>query len=264
MDKKPPKSESFYAGGAVAGAPVGGDIFIARGLNTLSRDVTVLPPKQQLGQRTLNVSGLELVQTENGEGYTAFTLTWDYTQFLNIYSPVFRIYADTGLSYYWRNGSATTDNQGGNFQLYQYADKPPCRIVIPGYDQRRVIFRVQTQQLNGYVSDFDSAPIVAGLAEPLEGRIKYCTAAYTCLPGDRTIIGDATSAGFSVTLLNTAVLPEGFTYTVKKNYADASGNSLTVQGSNTAQTIDGATTNVLTTAGTVRRYRKSGSIWEIV
>ena len=259
--RQPVKSDSFFRG---IEQPSSDQYIIDRVRNTVNRDIAATPPKQQLGQRTLNVTDLQLIRVQNGEGVTRFTLSWKYGTFLGLYTPVFRVYANLGLTFLWQTGDETTDNTSDVFELFKYSDNPPCHVDIYGYDRRRVVFKVQAQQLNGFSSDFETAPTVSGIADPLEGRVKSVSTTYTALPGDRTIIADTTSAGFTITLKNTQTLPEGYTYTIKKSYADVSGNTLTVAGSNSGQTIDGAATSTWTTAGQVRRFRRYGSVWEIV
>lgn len=66
------------------------------------------------------------------------------------------------------------------------------------------------------------------------------TAAYTATANDFTILCDATSAAFTVTL--PAATGSGRIYNIKK--IDASANDVTIDG-NAAETIDGAATKAL-------------------
>lgn len=70
------------------------------------------------------------------------------------------------------------------------------------------------------------------------------TANYTVLAADlgKTILCDATSAAFTVTLLAAATAGDGFTVTVKKT--DSSVNIVTIDGDG-SETIDGSTTYLL-------------------
>lgn len=70
------------------------------------------------------------------------------------------------------------------------------------------------------------------------------TANYTVLSADlgKTILCDATSAAFTVTLLAAATAGDGFTVTVKKT--DSSVNIVTIDGDG-SETIDGSTTYLL-------------------
>jgi hypothetical protein len=71
------------------------------------------------------------------------------------------------------------------------------------------------------------------------------TASYSCTIDDEVILADATSGAITITLFDTAQLPIGRKYTVKK--IDTSANAVTVQGFNSQQ-IDNAASYVNGTA----------------
>lgn len=85
------------------------------------------------------------------------------------------------------------------------------------------------------------------------------TTAYTATTTDHTIVGDATSAGFTITV-PTAVGCQGREYTIKK--IDSSANAVTI-GTTSSQTIDGATTYALSTQWQFVTIRSNGSNWYI-
>jgi hypothetical protein len=86
------------------------------------------------------------------------------------------------------------------------------------------------------------------------------TAAYTATAGDDLILGNATSAAFTVTL-PTAVGIKGKRYTVKKT--DASANAVTVDG-NGSETIDGALTKALGSQFATITIVSDNAAWQIV
>lgn len=86
------------------------------------------------------------------------------------------------------------------------------------------------------------------------------TGAYTILTSDQIVTGDATSAGFTITL-PTAVSKDGQTFTIKK--IDASANAVTV-GTTSSQTIDGSTTYSLPTRYKYVTVVSDGANWIIV
>lgn len=83
---------------------------------------------------------------------------------------------------------------------------------------------------------------------------------YGALTTDSTIIADATSAGFTVTL-PTAIGVAGKTYTVKK--IDSTSNVVTVNTSS-SQTIDGVLTQGITAQYTSITVISDGANWFIV
>ena len=86
------------------------------------------------------------------------------------------------------------------------------------------------------------------------------TTTYSAGLDDRTILGDATSAGFTITLPD-ATTNTGRYYTIKK--IDSSVNVVTV-GTTSSQTIDGATTKTLLTQYSFVEVQSNGTAWYIV
>jgi hypothetical protein len=86
------------------------------------------------------------------------------------------------------------------------------------------------------------------------------TGAYTLINTDSTILGDATSAAFTLTL-PTAVGIAGRIYTLKK--IDSSVNAVTIDG-NGAETIDGEATYSLSTQWKYVSIQSDGSNWVII
>jgi hypothetical protein len=86
------------------------------------------------------------------------------------------------------------------------------------------------------------------------------TTTYTITVADSVILADATSAAFTVNL-PTAVGITGRQYTIKK--IDVSANAVTLDG-NGSQTIDGATTRVLSTQYESVKVISDGANWFIV
>lgn len=89
------------------------------------------------------------------------------------------------------------------------------------------------------------------------------TTAYTTLAidNDNTILADATSAGFTVTLLAASTAGDGYEIAIKKT--DSSANKVTIDA-NASETIDGDLTKVLQTQYSWVVLRSDGSNWHIV
>jgi hypothetical protein len=86
------------------------------------------------------------------------------------------------------------------------------------------------------------------------------TGAYTVTVDDGVILCDASSAAFTVTL--PAVSGNaGLNFHIKKT--DSSGNAVTVDG-NASETIDGATTAVITAQWESIQIVSDGSAWYII
>lgn len=85
------------------------------------------------------------------------------------------------------------------------------------------------------------------------------TATYTVLTTDRRICFTALAAAATVTL-PTASTMSGKQITVKDESGNAATNHITVQVASSG-TIDGAATNVISTAYGVGRYYSNGSAW---
>ncbi len=115
----------------------------------------------------------------------------------------------------------------------------------------------------------DGDDVVKWTADPVAGSVGATgavdakTAAYTVTTGDatKTIAVDASSGALTVTLPAAASATNGFEVTVKKT--DSSANAVTIDG-NAAETIDGATTLVLSNENDSATLRCDGSNWFVV
>jgi hypothetical protein len=101
-----------------------------------------------------------------------------------------------------------------------------------------------------------TTPTVNGLIAALTTK----TSAYTATASDYTILGNATTASFQVTL-PTAVSATGQIYVIKK--IDSSANTVTI-GTTSAQTIDGQSTRVLSLQYDGVTVQSNGANWFIV
>lgn len=89
------------------------------------------------------------------------------------------------------------------------------------------------------------------------------TTAYTTVAADRgnTILADATSAGFTVTLLAAATAGDGHEIAIKKT--DSSTNVVTVDA-NGSETIDGDLTKLLQSQYDILILRSDGTNWHVI
>lgn len=92
------------------------------------------------------------------------------------------------------------------------------------------------------------------------GNLATKTGAYTITAGDHTIICNATSGSFTVTL-PAAASHTGRIYHIKK--IDSSGNAVTVDG-NSSETIDDGTTAILTIQYEAISIQSDGAEWWIL
>lgn len=89
------------------------------------------------------------------------------------------------------------------------------------------------------------------------------TSAYTLTAADYTILADATSGAFTVTLPTAAsayTAPSGRIYVIKK--IDATGNVVTIQAAG-AELIDGTNTKTISTGNNVIEIQSNGTSWYI-
>jgi hypothetical protein len=112
-----------------------------------------------------------------------------------------------------------------------------------------------------------SAPGPIGASSPSTGRFTGFqaatvtkTAAYTATSSDFTILCDATTAAFSVTLPAAAAHP-GRIYNVKK--IDVSANAVTIQA-NGAELIDGSNTKVIGSQYQSAQIQSNGTFWSVI
>jgi len=112
------------------------------------------------------------------------------------------------------------------------------------YDTSTNILKERNAANNAWIN-IGSYDQTSGLFIPASNSLTSAkTTAYTVVMADRnsTILCDATSAAFSITLPAAATAGNGFIITVKKT--DSSANAVTIDG-NGSETIDGALTQVL-------------------
>ena len=106
-------------------------------------------------------------------------------------------------------------------------------------------------------------PIARGGTGSLNGSnlgIASKTGAYTITTSDNVILGDATSAAFTIAL-PAAASAAGYEFTVKK--IDSSGNAVTVDP-NSSELIDGASTYALSAQWKYVRFKSNGTAWYVI
>lgn len=92
----------------------------------------------------------------------------------------------------------------------------------------------------------------------LDLAITTKTAAYTATSADDTILCDASGGAFTVSLPAAAAV-SGKVYVIKK--IDSSANAVTIDP-NGSETIDGATTNALSSQNQRRHIQSDGTNWQ--
>lgn len=112
-----------------------------------------------------------------------------------------------------------------------------------------------------------SAPGPIGVNTPSTGRFTGLqaatvtkTSAYTATTSDFTILCDATSGAFSITLPAAAANP-GRIFNVKK--VDSSANAVTIQA-NAAELIDGANTKSIAAQYQSAQIQSNGTFWSVI
>jgi len=100
------------------------------------------------------------------------------------------------------------------------------------------------------------------LTLPYPSDLQSKTGNYTVLGSDGTVVCSASGGAFTLTLPAAASFSNKL-LTFKKSAADTSFNAITIDG-NASETIDGATTTTLDTAGESVVILSDGSNWHIV
>ena len=131
----------------------------------------------------------------------------------------------------------------------------------------RASFRALSPVPTEWDDQRDHSRIIANALKQLQERIRLhpvevvtATADYTMVDIDLMILGNATVAAFTVTLL-TAAGREGRRIIVKK--IDATENIVTIDAAG-SETLDGYTTAGLTQLNSVREYVSDGTNWRLV
>ncbi len=101
----------------------------------------------------------------------------------------------------------------------------------------------------------------AGLYLPILGALSTKTASYTLADTDATVVFNTASSALTATL-PTAVGRAGRRFVVKK-LGGATANPLTI-ATTSSQTIDGATTEIISVAGGFRELISDGANWHII
>jgi hypothetical protein len=146
-------------------------------------------------------------------------------------------------------------NAGSNFRISRRSDTGVF-IATPFYIRRS----------DGQIGINNNSPTQAlDVGGTVKGtgmmqNILTKTANYTLLSSDFTILFDATGGNLTATL-QAAASHAGRVYIIKK--IDASGNTVTIDA-NGSETIDGATTNVLSAQWQTVRIQSDGTAWYVI
>ncbi|MCX6210140.1 MAG: hypothetical protein NTZ59_11765, partial [Bacteroidetes bacterium] len=116
---------------------------------------------------------------------------------------------------------------------------------------------LRVAQLTSLTTDATSTLQVVG---SFGTNLSTKTNTYTATETDHTLLADATSGGFTITL-PTAATCGGRIYVIKK--IDATGNVVTI-GTTSSQTIDGVTTKTLNVQNSCMQLQSNGSNWFII
>lgn len=164
--------------------------------------------------------------------------------------------------------------------IYTTQTVTPNQYAVPSADLELLLQTILAAQASGLSRKLDPAnsgiitPAVlgtgaasastflngAGAWSSLNLAVTTVTAAYTAMGMDAVILGNATTAAFSVTL-PTAVGVTGKTYTLKKT--DASANAV-MFATTLSQTIDGGATAVLSYQNNTLTVVSDGSNWQVI
>jgi hypothetical protein len=116
--------------------------------------------------------------------------------------------------------------------------------------------------ISGSITESQVTNLTTDLAAKalLASSVVSKTSAYTVTSSDDMVVANATGGAFTVTLPNATTVGDGREFTVKK--IDSSSNAVTI-GTTSSQTIDGATTKVLTAQWTSITVKALSGAWYI-
>ncbi len=209
---------------------------------------TNLPPRQAGELRVPIVTNLRILRSTTSPAGQVYTLGWSDPETMG--SPVIQYNV-------FVIGANDIEEPQGPYT----ARRSPVSLLINTSDLSQIRFVVQTQLQNGMTSNLRTSPSVAvptaSRTNSVALAVRTVTATECFVPSDFLILGDTTSASFSVCLPATPVI--GMAFELKKAVA---ANTLTLDGN--GYTIDGAATVNLIAQYSYMRVVFNGSEWSVI
>lgn len=220
------------------------------------------PPKAAEGFRVPAVDGLYITKTTHMLGGTQVTIVFneENTPQKTLYYVM--VYSGSDI-FNWagQNVKDNAINSRKNIQGPYIVFGSPATIFIQSEVEMPAYITVTTRTPSGVVSELLAQPGVSVMVSPRGTYYKSYTATAT-LPYDEMGHIALCNGTFTVTLPNINQVIDGFECEVK----NTGTGTITVQGAVSAQTIDGAVSETISTSKEAHRYMadKLNNVWEII
>lgn len=214
------------------------------------------------GFRVPAISGLSISHTQHMLGGTMVTLTFNEEKTPN--KTLYYVMAYTGADKFSWSGQNVKDmsiNSRQSIQGPYIVFGSPATVFIQSEVAQPAYLTITTRLPSGVVSELLAQPGVSVMVSPRGAYYKSYTATAT-LPYDEMGHVALCNGTFTVTLPNINQVIDGFECEVK----NTGTGTITVQGAVSAQTIDGAVSETITTSKEAHRYMadKLNLVWEII
>lgn len=229
---------------------------------TLSYEGASTPPKAAEGFRVPAVENLAIARQKDMLGGSLVTLSFNEEKTPN--KTLYYVMAYTGDDIFSWAGQNVKDMAINSRQVIQgpyIVFGSPATVFIQSEVAKPAYLTVTTRLPSGVVSELLAQPGVSVMVSPRGTYYKSYTTTAT-LPYDEMGHVALCNGTFTVTLPNINQVIDGFECEVKNTGTGA----ITVQGAVSAQTIDGAVSETISTSKEAHRYMadKLNNVWEII
>lgn len=220
------------------------------------------PPKAAEGFRVPAIENLAVARQDNKLGGSLVTLTFNEEKTPN--KTLYYVMAYTGADMFSWAGQNVKDmsiNSRQSIQGPYIVFGSPATVFIQSEVAQPAYLTITTRLPSGVVSELLAQPGVSIMVSPRGSYYKSYTTTAT-LPYDEMGHIALCNGTFTVTLPNINQVIDGFECEVK----NTGTGTITVQGAVSAQTIDGAASETISTSKEAHRYLadKLNLVWEII
>jgi hypothetical protein len=220
---------------------------------------------------SLSVGGFQNITADTGiiATFTGNSTTYSYTSLQNKNSSAtaygsYSLYNDTGTAY----GDIGITSSTYNYATAGYPNNAfsgPSNLFVQAgsTDLALGTFTANAVHIiaNGNVSITDGITVTSNNRVAIQFEIATKNNAYTLTTTDYTILANANTTPFTLTLPSASTSGTGRHYVIKK--IDATANTVTIS-TTSSQTIDGAATYTINTAYSGVNLQSDGSNWWII
>lgn len=229
---------------------------------TISYEGASTPPKAAEGFRVPAIENLAVARQDNKLGGSLVTLTFNEEKTPN--KTLYYVMAYTGADMFSWAGQNVKDmsiNSRQSIQGPYIVFGSPATVFIQSEVAQPAYLTITTRLPSGVVSELLAQPGVSIMVSPKGSYYKSYTTTAT-LPYDEMGHIALCNGTFTVTLPNINQVIDGFECEVK----NTGTGTITVQGAVSAQTIDGAASETISTSKEAHRYLadKLNLVWEII